>query len=143
MVGVIRSGIILEDVDRIVPDTSNRAPIQVAENHHQVGPDPVAAMVQFFRAVDTRANWLPVLVAKRLKLSDQLVTQRLILTRFDDPLRFTTLHIEKHASIIAALAPDLRLAPIHFALRKEFTKGFGLLWILVNGEVFFPNEPLV
>src|SRR5579862_2366728 len=143
MVRVIRSGIVFKHVDRVVTNATDRPPIEIAKNCHQIRPYTLPLMIEFFRTINSRANRLPIFVAEIFQLLNQLIAQRFILAWVDDTLWLASFYINKDARVITAFAPHLRLAPINLSFGNEFPQRIRLFWIFGHREIALPNQPFI
>src|SRR5579885_3190303 len=139
VVAVIGANIVLKGVDRAVTDGADGTPVEVAEIDDQVGRNAVAFLIDFLRLVDGGADVDAVGINNSLEFRLQFVAQGLNLVRPDNALRLASLNVEEDTRVVAAIAPDLRLAPVNLAL----INGRQLRRLRFQRQVALADEPLV
>src|SRR5262249_48514292 len=125
MVTVVGARVVLLDVQTWVADAADGAPGESAEVDNQVRSHAAHVRVDLLRLEHEATHGSPLIVGESLEPGLHLVPELLVVGRRDDPLGFPALHIEEYASVVAALAPDLRLLPVHgeLAERSHLARG--------------------
>src|SRR5438270_8373415 len=111
MVAIIRTNIVLKGVNGTVSHSTNGPPEQIAEVDNQIGRHAIGLLINLFWPENLRTNIDTLRINQRLELRLELILQCFHFARLDNALRFSPLNVEEDTRIIAAITPDLRLAP--------------------------------
>src|SRR5678809_123074 len=112
MVGVIRAGVVVEDVHGRISHRARAAPVQVPQIYDKVGRDAAALAINLLGVERARTDGLPIFVAERLDLCGQLGAHTRRVGRRNGAFLFAALDVQKDARVVAAVTPRRRARPV-------------------------------